>query len=133
MKSNCRPSAALLTVAGLLLTASPAAADAQNPACPVQSGTTALPTDDEERALKPKRPVSDDTAATSAAVRAMGPGVGGVSNPQAQALLGQLATFMENEDDADSQAAGALLRERMGGAPGPVAPHTGGLTTYCAR
>jgi hypothetical protein len=88
---------------------------------------------DEEAAPKPKRPISSDTADTLAAVRAMGPGVGGVSNPQAQALLGQLAALMENEDDADSQAAGALLRERMGGAASPTTPRAGGALPKCAQ
>jgi hypothetical protein len=118
--------AGVLIAAGLL-TASPGAAGAQDPVCLVQQEMAAqLRVQEEERAPKPNRPVSDDTAATLAAIRAMGPGVGGVSNPQAQALLGQMAALLAGEDDADSQAAAAMLRERMGGGAGSTSPRAGG-------
>jgi hypothetical protein len=108
-----------LAVAELLLGASPGAAKAHYPACLVQR-EAAAELNDEARAPKWNRPVSDDTAATLAPVRAMGPGVGGLSNPQAEAPLGQLAAFMESDTDADSQAAAAMVRERIGGAQGPA-------------
>jgi hypothetical protein len=122
-----RPLTAVLSFAGVLLTAWPQPADAQNPTPRTGSAAAAEPRD-KEPAPKPNRPLSDDTAETLAAIRAMGPGVGGSADPQAQALLGQLAELMESQEDADSQAAAALLRERIGGAARPAPARTSGRT-----
>jgi hypothetical protein len=127
MFNSPRPLAAILSFAGVLLTAWPEPAEAQNPTPRAGSAAAAQPRD-EEPAPKPNRPLSDDTAEVLAAIKAMGPGVGRAGDPQSQALLGQLAELMESRDDADSQAAAAVLREQMGGAARSVPARSSGRT-----
>jgi hypothetical protein len=60
------------------------------------------------------RGLSADTAETMAAIDAMG-GVGGAApNADADAMLDMLTSLMGSRDDADSQAAAAMMRKQTG-------------------